>query len=163
MEFQETIQGIESTKEFQEWKKNHPDFYLVHAFKMLDEANKHIWQIGYYNKDKNQMETVIKDGNKITFVPAQEILKSSQEILPLNPEEVKISQNQAIDTALACVKENYPKDPVLKSFFIIQHLEGATIYNITYVTQTFKTINIKISSIDGKIIKHSCKKLADFS
>ncbi|MBW3001642.1 hypothetical protein KY338_00610 [Candidatus Woesearchaeota archaeon] len=162
MEFKKLIQEIESTKEFKDWKEKHPDFYLVHAFVMKDQSNQEVWQIGYYDKNTNKMEIIVKQGDKIEFAPAQEILKASQEILPLDPDEVKIDYNKAIEIALDCIKENYPKEPILKNFFIIQHLEGATIYNITYVAQTFKTINVKVSSTDGKIIKHSCEKLADF-
>ena len=162
MEFKKLIEEIESTEEFKEWKKNHPDFYLAHAFVMKEQDNE-MWNIGYYDKNTNKMETIVKQGDNISFIPEQEILKASQEIIQLNPDEVKISPEEALETAKECIKENYPKEPVLKHFFIIQHLEGATVYNITYVTQTFKTINIKVSVTDGKIIKHSCEKLADFS
>ena len=162
MEFKKLIEEIESTKEFKDWKEKHPDFYLVHAFVMKDQSNQEVWQIGYYDKKTNKMEIIVKQGDKIEFAPAQEILKASQEILPLDPDEVKIDPEEALEAAKECIKENYPKEPVLKHFFIIQHLEGATVYNITYVTQTFKTINIKVSVADGKIIKHSCEKLADF-
>ena len=163
MEFKKLIEEIEATKEFKEWKESHPDFYLAHAFVMKDQGNQEVWQIGYYDKKTNKMETIVKQGESLEFVPEQEILKASQEILPLNPDDVKIDPNKAAETALGCIKENYSKEPILKSFFIIQHLEGATIYNITYIAQTFKTINIKVSATDGKIIKHSCEKLADFS
>ncbi len=163
MEFKELISEIESSVQFKEWKKSHLDFYLAHAFVMKDHSNQEVWQIGYYNKKTNKMETIVKQREALEFVPEQEILKASQEILPLNPDDVKIDPNKAIETALGCIKENYSKEPILKSFFIIQHLEGATIYNITYIAQTFKTINIKVSATDGKIIKHSCEKLADFS
>ncbi|MBD3303817.1 hypothetical protein GF343_01610 [Candidatus Woesearchaeota archaeon] len=163
MEFKKLIEEVESTKEFKDWKEKHPDFYLVHAFVMKNQDNQEVWQIGYYDKKTNKMEIIVKQGDKMEFAPAQEILKASQEILPLKPEEVKTEPSKAIEIAMECIKENYPKEPILKNFFIIQHLEGATIYNITYVAQTFKTINVKISAIDGKIIKHSCEKLADFS
>jgi len=163
MEFKKLIEEIESTKQFKEWKESHPDFYLVHAFVMKDQSNKEMWQIGYYDKKTNKMEIIVKQDDALEFAPAQEILKASQEILPLNPDDVKIGVSEALEKAQECIKENYPKEPILKNFFIIQHLEGATVYNITYVAQTFKTINIKVSAIDGKIIKHSCQKLADFS
>ena len=163
MEFKKLIEEIESTEQFKEWKESHPDFYLAHAFVMKDQGNQEVWQIGYYDKQTNKMETIVKQGETLEFVPEQEILKASQEILPLNPDDVKIGVSEALEKAQECIKENYPKEPILKNFFIIQHLEGATIYNITFVAQTFKTINIKVSTTDGKIIKHSCQKLADFS
>ncbi|MBW2973106.1 hypothetical protein KY346_01800 [Candidatus Woesearchaeota archaeon] len=160
MEFKKLIDEIEATPEFKEWKKDHPDFYLAHVFVMPSEDN--VWQIGYYDKKSNKVDTIIKQGNKIEIMPAQDILKASQEIMPLKPEEVKLTVSEALEKAKACIKENYPKEILLKHFLIIQHLEGATVFNITYVTQSFKTVNIKIDSADGKIIKHSMEKLADF-
>ena len=162
MKFKKLIEEIESAKEFKEWKKSHTNFYLAHAFVMKDHNSTERWQIGYYDKKTNKMEIIIQQGDRLTFVPEQEILKASQEILPLDPDEVKIDASQAAKAALECIKEHYPKEPIMQGFFIIQHLEGATVYNMTYVAQTLKTINIKLSAIDGKIIKHSIAKLADF-
>jgi len=160
MELKNLISEIESNPDFKEWKKTHENFYLVHAFVMPSD---NVWQIGYYDKDSNKMETIIKMGDTIKIEPAQEILKASQEIIELNPEDVKIDVKTALEKASECIKEQYPKEVILKHFLIIQHLEGATVYNVTYVTQSFKTINIKLSTIDGKILKHTLQALADFS
>ncbi len=159
MELKKVVSEIESTPEFKEWKKTHKGFYLAHAFVMPSD---NVWQIGYYDKESNKIDTIIKLGDEIKIEPAQEILKASQEILELNPDDVKISVKEALEKASECIKENYSKELLLKHFLIIQHLEGKTVYNITYVTQSFKTINIKLSTIDGKMIKHALDKLADF-
>ena len=159
MEFEELITEIESTPEFKEWKKSHSGFYLAHAFVMPSD---NVWQIGYYDKESNKIDTIVKLGPEIRIEPAQEILKASQEIYPLNPADVKIKVKEALEKANECIKENYPKEILLKHFLIIQHLEGATIFNITYMTQSFSTINIKLSTIDGKVLKHTMEKLADF-
>ena len=159
MEFKEIITEIESMDAFKEWKKTHEKFYLAHAFVTPSE---NVWQIGYYDPESNKVDTITKLGDDIKIEPAQEILKASQEILELNPEDVKISVKEALEKASECIKENYSQELLLKHFLIIQHLEGETIYNITYVTQSFKTLNIKLSTIDGKIVKHALAKLADF-
>jgi len=159
MEFKKLITEIESMPAFKEWKKTHEGFYLAHAFVMPSD---NVWQIGYYDKESNKVDTITKLGDEIKIEPAQEILKASQEILELNPEDVKISVKEALEKASECIKENYSKEILLKHFLIIQHLEGETVYNITYVTQSFKTINIKLSTIDGKMVKHTLEKLADF-
>lgn len=163
MEFESIIQKIESMKEFQEWKGKHKHYYLAHAFVMLDEPNKGIWQIGYYDKESNKVATVILEGDKVSFVPDQEILQATQHITELKPADVKLTVDKAIEAAKACIKENYPKEMPVKSFFIIQHLDEGTVFNVTFLTQSFKTINIKISTSDGKIFKHSLQALANFS
>ncbi|MEM4263733.1 MAG: hypothetical protein QW666_02445 [Candidatus Woesearchaeota archaeon] len=163
MEFENIIQKLESMKEFKEWKDKHKHYYLAHAFVMLDEPNKGIWQIGYYDNKTNKVATAILEGEKVSFVPDQEILQATQQITELKPEDVKLTVEKALEVANACIKENYPKELLLKSFFIIQHLPEGTVFNITFLTQSFSTINIKISTIDGKILKHSMERLANFS
>ena len=163
MEFESIIKKIESMNEFKEWKDKHKHYYLAHAFVMLDEPNKGIWQVGYYDNKTNKVATVILEGDKISFVPDQEILQASQQITELKPEDVKLTVDNALEAAKACIKENYPKELLLKSFFIIQHLPEGTVFNVTFLTRSFGTINIKISTIDGKIFKHSMGRLANFS
>ena len=163
MEFENIIHKIESMKEFKEWKDKHKHYYLAHAFVMLDEPNKDIWQIGYYDKESNKVATVILEGEKIAFVPEQEILQATQQITELKPADVKLTVDKALEIAKACIKEHYPRELLLKSFFIIQHLPEGTVFNITFLTQSFGTINIKILTIDGKIFKHSMERLANFS
>ena len=163
MEFENIIHKLESRKEFKEWKDKHKHYYLAHAFVMFDEPNKDIWQIGYYDKESNKVATVILEGEKIAFVPEQEILQATQQITELKPADVKLTVDKALETAKACIKERYPREFLLKSFFIIQHLPEGTVFNITFLTQSFGTVNIKISTIDGKIYKHSMERLANFS
>ncbi len=163
MEFESIIKKIESMKEFSEWKDKHKQYYLAHAFVMLDEPNKNIWQIGYYDKESNKIATIVLEGEKISIVPEQEILQATQQITELKPADIKLTVDKALETAKACIKENYPKEMPAKSFFIIQHLDEGTVFNITFLTQSFKTINIKISTIDGKIFRHSLQTLANFS
>ena len=46
---------------------------------------------------------------------------------------------------------------------ILQNLgEFGNIWNITYVTHSFKTLNIKINAENGKILHHSLDSLMDF-
>ncbi len=163
MEFENIIHKLESMKEFKEWKDKHKHYYLAHAFVMLDEPNKDIWQIGYYNKESNKIATIILEGEKVAFVPEQEILQASQQITELKPADVKLTVDKALEAAKACIKEHYPRELLLKSFFIIQHLPEGTVFNITFLTQSFGTINIKISTVDGTIFKHSMERLANFS
>jgi hypothetical protein len=50
----------------------------------------------------------------------------------------------------------------MKMFFIIQSLpEHGHVYNITFVTQDFKTVNIRLSSEDGKVLMHKVQSILD--
>ncbi len=163
MELKDILSKIEKSKEYSDWKKEHPKSYLAHAFVMMDEANKNTWQIGYFDAEKNLMSTFVVSSEKIEVIPDQEVLKSEHKIKQLEPEKIKLSIKEALDTAEKYRKEHYSKELVAKSFFIIQVVEShGQVFNITFFTTAFKTINIKISTIDGKVLHHSCETLAAF-
>ncbi len=161
MDLHKTLAQLTRSAIFKDWHAKNKEYFLAHAFVMLDEPNKGIWQIGFYNTDKERMVTFIV-GTDIQNTEEQEVLKETTGIQQLNPEEVKLTVEDALKDAKACLQENYRAEIPLKEFFIIQNAEGHTLFNITYFTQSLKTINIKIDTKTGKIIKHSMQSLAEF-
>lgn len=148
---------------FKDWHKENQDYFLAHAFVMLDEPNKNTWQIGFYNTNDQQMVTFILDGQSVKKTEGQEVLKSEGDIKPLKPEHIKLSVEDALAKATQCYQEHYKGEPHIKHFFIIQNIDGQHLFNITYFTQAFNTINIKIDAETGDIIKHTKQKLAAFA
>jgi hypothetical protein len=162
MDFKKAIHELEQSSDFKEWLPGHKEYFLAHAFVMLDEANKGVWQIGFYSTEKELMETFVLDNGKVSLLPEQEVLKAEGTLKELDRNEVKIATEKALEIAEACRKEKYSKELVAKQFFILQHLDSGTVYNITYFTQSLKTINIKVSAVDGKIVFHNLQELAAF-
>lgn len=163
MDFHKALHTLTTSLSFKDWHQKHPKSFLAHGFLMLDEANKNTWQIGFYDEEPQRMTTFLVTGTKVEHTDEQEILQGPAPIQKLNPSEISIEAPKAIEIAKNCLTENYKKEMILKNFFIIQHAEGETIYNITYFTQTFKTINIKINAKNGELIKHNIQALADFA
>ena len=163
MDLHETLARLTRHPLFKEWHSKHADYFLAHAFMMLDEPNKGIWQIGFYNSEKERMITFIVSEDKIQHTEEQEVLKSEGGIQPLKPEEVKRAVEETLKTAQKCMEENYKGENTIKQFFIVQNAEGHTMFNITFFTQSLKTINIKIDATTGKILKHNKQSLADFT
>ncbi len=163
MELKEVLKTIENSIDYKEWRTKHPEAFLAHAFVMLDEENKNIWQTGYFDDKKNTMSTFVFEGAKISVIPDQEVLKAEQKILALKPEDVIVSVADALAAAQKARIENYGKEQPIKSFFIIQNIEAhGPVFNITFFTAAFKTINIKISTTKGKVVHHSMQALAAF-
>lgn len=162
MDIHEAIARLTRNTTFTAWHKKNSDYFLAHAFVMLDEPNKNTWQIGFYHPEKERMITFIMTGNDVQHTEEQEVLKTEGAIQPLKIEEVKTTILEALQTARNCLKEHYKTEQPIKEFFIIQNAEGHTMFNITFFTQSLKTINIKINTVDGKIIKHSMQNLAEF-
>jgi len=163
MDFHKTLERLHASKEYKSWKEKHSGFYLAHAFVMQDEANKGILQIGYFNAKKDRMATFIVSPDTISVTQEQEVMKAEQCISELDVEKIKLTVEEAISAAKKCIDENYAREMILKSFFIIQEIAGIPMFNITYLTQGFKTINIKINATDGTIVKHSSGVIAQFS
>src|SRR5574341_2411664 len=163
MDRHDTLAKLTRHPVFAEWHKENKEYFLAHAFVMLDEANKGIWQIGFYNPEKERMITFIVSDKGVQHTEEQEVLRTEAEIQPLKAEEVTHSVEDALKTAKKCLEENYRGETPIKEFFIIQHAEGHSMFNITFFTQSLKTINIKIDAKTGKIFKHSVQSLAEFA
>ena len=162
MDLHKTLAQLTKSAIFKDWHSKNKEYFLAHAFVMLDEPNKGIWQIGFYNPEKERMVTFVVSDKEIQHTEDQEVLKQTTGIQPLKPEDVTHTVEDALKTAKQCLQENYRAEIPLKEFFIIQNAEEHTLFNITYFTQSLKTINIKIDTKTGKIIKHSMQSLAEF-
>jgi hypothetical protein len=156
----ETIENLEKSKEFGSWKKGHKDSYLVHCFRMLDEANKNIWQIGYFNPDSNLISVFVVN-EKISKNEDAEVLKEQEKLVqPLKTKDIKILEEDALQKAKETTNANYKGTVVFKSFMILQNLEKfGQVWNITFVTQRFQTINVKIDAKTGEVKVHNMASL----
>ena len=163
MELKDVILLLEQNNQFKQWQKAHTAYFLAHAFVMLDEFNVDIWQIGFFDAQKNLMTTFFVEKSEVKIIPDQEVLKSDIEIVPLKINEVKISSLEAMKIACDVFKKEFANVNVIKTFFIIQQIKDAAVYNVTFFTRAFKSLNVKIAAVDGKILHHSESSLANFS
>lgn len=153
------IMGIlEDSKIFSDWKEKNPNAYLTHAFCMYDSAKDNEWQFGYYLKDKDKMVTFVME-DEISKMPESEILKKEDLLNHLDMENVRIELDEALLKAKECQEKDHKGQLPMKIIVLLQHLNEGLVWNITYLTIGFKTLNIKISAIDGKIVEHTLKSL----
>ncbi|MEM4336561.1 MAG: hypothetical protein QXG86_00980 [Candidatus Woesearchaeota archaeon] len=149
----ELIKKLEACKEFKEYCRDNKDIFLAHFFYMDDEPNKDIVQIGYYNKKTEMIVTFMVEKDKVTKNPEEKVFKEQQEvIMPLEMSKVKIDVEQAFEIADNFQKKKYPEQKPVKRVAILQHLPLGQVWNITYISNSFNTLNIKIDSEKKKII-----------
>ncbi len=154
MEIKKVIKNLCSHPEFKEWEKNNKECYLVHTFKMPDDTNENIWQIGYYDKKKDKITTFFIENNDIKIIPETEIYKREKKaIKKLNIDKLKVSMNDALNKANDLLKNKY-KEYAVKTILILQNLDEGFVWNITFVTGSLKTLNVKIDAANGKTVKH---------
>lgn len=155
----ETIKKLEKSKEFTSWKKNYKKAYLAHAFKVIDNPG---WEIGYFNPGTNLITVFVVNGS-ITRNPDAEVFKEQEKLVNhLDIKKAKINEENALKNARKVLDENYKGTTVFKIFMILQDIDKiGQVWNITFVTEQFKTVNIKIDSSTGSCLSHKIVSLME--
>jgi len=163
MEAKEIIETLRSHSEFKEWEKHNKECYLVHIFKMLDDLNEKVWQVGYYNKKNDKITTFFMDDNDIKIIPEEEVYKKEKKaIKKLDIKKVEVSMQDSLKKANELLKKKYKGESSLKTILILQNINEGLVWNITFVTNSFKTLNVKVDANNGKIVKHEITSLMEF-
>lgn len=160
MDFHEALARLTRHPVFKDWHAAHPDAYLAHGFVMLDEANKDDWQIAFYDKLANKVTPFIVHEQEVQQLETQDTLQQTT-VHKLDPVHVQVTPDDALTRAEDAFKKH--NENALKTFYIIQNTGEHTVYNITYFTQGFNTINIHIDAETGKTIHETKQKLMDFA
>jgi hypothetical protein len=164
MQLIDTLNKLKSDEIFNEFKKNNKYAYFSYGFKIMGEKDLDGWQLGFYTKDNDKVTTFTVSRDKIEVNPEEEVFKKpSMKVNEINLEKIKLPLEQIMDKANEFKKKNYPNEIDQKIIVIVQNLEGfGDIWNITFITKAFNTLNIKISTEDGKILKHNLSSVFDF-
>jgi len=149
MQPKEIIEELGKSPEFKSWREEHKNFHLAHFFK---DCSKEEIEVGYTNNDILAIFTLSSRG--IRFSEEDEILKEDNlKINMLDIAKVKLDFEQAIEIARKINKEKYNNIQSIKEIVILQNIEAGQVYNITFITNSFETINIKIDAETGKVLK----------
>lgn len=158
MEIKEEIGLLQKSKEFIGWRKKNKSHYLSYALFITGEDNDKL-QVGYYDKNKDKVTTfdiLCKDKRELIKIePEENVFKKPEaKVEELKMEEVKIDVNDVLQISDRLQKEKYPGEVPVKIVIILQKLDPyGQIYNVTYVTKCFKTLNMKIDSETGDIVE----------
>ncbi len=161
----ELIPALEETETFREWKEKNPDAKIVHLFLLLDPGKDTKYDIGFYDPKKKLMTSFVADGEMkdIEISESKEIFtKDTASINPLDMSKVKTSFEQAMETCRKLQQEKYAKHEPLKEVVILQKLEQGQVWNITYITKTFQTLNIKVDAETGEVVEDDLHQIFSF-
>lgn len=146
---QQLTQVLKSTT-FEEWHTGTPAAFLTTIFVLLD-GNHHEWQIGFYDP-LTELTASFLIGEEVTLVPAQVTFKEpQQEVLKLEVDSVRVDLPEALRMAEQHQQAHFPREFPKKIIAILQNLSMGLVYNVTYVTSSFATLNIKIDAHSGEI------------
>ena len=155
MEHKEIVEKVEASKEYKEFKKQHPEAYLVHIFQMTGVNI----QVGYFCKETKKVVTFEINDKGIKSEEQQPFQETPHDILKLDLEKVKPSFKDASEIANKVREENYKGEITNKQITILQHLDTGQVFNITFITAAFKTLNIKIDAETGEVVSHNLDTL----
>ena len=160
MELKEAFKKLEKSKEFREWKQKNPDTFFSYALKILEENKEQPWNIGFYHKLTDKVVTFIVD-KKIDMQEEEEIFKKpDDEVKPIETEKAKMPFSDIMEKVRDFTNKTYPTELMNKTIAILQNLENyGTVWNITHITPSFNTINIKADAEDGRILYNNIESI----
>jgi len=162
MQITDILSTLEASVAYKAWRAANPDAYIAHLFCML-EQDATVWQVGYYDKKTDAVTSfdILTDGVK-AHPPEEVYKKDGTTVKELKWDSIKIGIDAALDTAKELQQRKYPAELPIKRIIVLQTLAVGQVYNITYVTQGFKTLNIKISSETGKVVDEQLAPIFSF-
>ncbi|MBN2142276.1 PepSY domain-containing protein [Candidatus Woesearchaeota archaeon] len=156
----ETISRVEKSKEYEEWHAKNPDFYLAHAFTMLDEKHpRYAWELGYYSPSRDKL-VVVETEPSIAMRPEEDVFKKDGRVAKLSLSEIKIRVADAMKICDDLVKSDYSSQVVNKRIILVQN-QPKHVYNVTLVTHTFSILNVKIDAGTGEVLGHKLQSIMD--
>lgn len=164
MDLKSALKKLEESQDFRKWHQNNKNTYFSYAFKIPQEMGSNDWQLGFYNKKKDKITTFVVNGNDIKIRLEEEIFKKEEaKVNEIQLDKVKLTFDNAVLKANEFQQKNFPKDRSIKTIVILQNLSNfGNIWNITYVTEAFNTLNMKIDASNGKILEHNLSSVFSF-
>ena len=155
MKLNEIMASLEKSEQFNEWRNANNDFYLCHVFFMTG----HSYQVGFFNPENDMMVTFDVDNDKVAKSPESEVFKEADKVKELLLDNVDIDIDKAMEIAESVREKQYKGEIRNKHILILQNIKQGQLYNITFLTDSFKTLNIKIDAKTGKVLSHSISSL----
>ena len=163
MELKPALKKLEKSQDFRKWRDEHKYTYLSYAFRIPQEMPNE-WQLGFYDKKKDRITTFVISDEGIKVRPEEEVFKKEEtEVNAIQIDKIKVSFDNAIAKADEFQQKNFPKDKSVKTIAILQNIgKFGNIWNITYITGAFNTLNMKINASNGEVLEHNASSVFSF-
>lgn len=161
MYFHNALETLEKNPKFKEWKKKNNNCKLSYGFLAIDQNMPMDWQLGFYDNKKDMITTFAMLNGELAGIKEDKVLKKEGvKVLPIDTKKIKLNVEQILELVDSIQKKEYGGEVILKTIVIIQKLPKlGDVWNITLVTQSFKTINLKLDASTGKVKEQSSASL----
>lgn len=158
MGFWDSYSKLKDSKEFKEWIKENKDCYISYAM-IVDDTN--VWKIGFYDPKSDKI-TSFDVTEPVLMEPAEKIFKRPEDkVKEINLDDVKVKYEEAVDAAKKIREKKYSAHVAMKTITILQNLDVGQVWNITIVTQSFNTLNIKIDTKTKEVLEEKLTPLIE--
>lgn len=148
---------------FKAWHADNPGAKAVHFFAFYEQNFMKDCQVGFYDNDKDVMNTFIISKDNVEITPEPEIFREKKhEIKELSLDKIKTTTDQVLEILNKLMKEKYKSEIADKLFFVLQNIDEGQVWNLTTITKSFNTLNVKIDSESGKIIDDRLMSVFEF-
>lgn len=167
MDLKKRIGFLQESMEFKDWKAKNKDNFISYALFITGEKDDTL-QIGYYNRKSDKVTTFdisADDKDKgVSIKPEESVFKKlDMKIEAISMDDVEVSISDVLSECQRLQKEKYPSETPVKIIMILQRLSPyGQVFNVTYVTKCFKTLNIKIDCGTGEIVHEELVSLMQF-
>lgn len=163
MDIKPALKLLEESKYYKDWHNKNKNTSFSYAFRIPQEMPDE-WQLGFYDKKKDKITTFVVNGSSISIRAEEEIFKKDEtKISGIEIDKIGITFDDAILKSNEFQSKNYPKDKSVKTIAILQNMPAyGNIWNITYITESFNTLNMKIAASSGKVLEHSISSVFSF-
>lgn len=164
MDLKPVLEKLEDSQNFKKWRQKNKDAYLSYAFKIAEEMGSNDWQIGFYDRKKDKITTFVMAGDNVKIRPDEEVFKKEgMKVNEIQLDKIRLTFDNAMGKAGEFQEKNFPKDRSIKTIAILQNIPKlGNIWNITYITEAFNTLNMKIDASTGKVLEHALSSLFSF-
>lgn len=164
MDLKPVLEKLEESQNFRKWRQKNKNTYLSYAFKIAEEMGSNDWQIGFYDRKKDRITTFVIAGGNVKIRPDEEVFKNDgMKVNEIQLDKIKLTFDNAMGKAGEFQEKNFPKDRSIKTIAILQNMPKlGNIWNITYITEAFNTLNMKIDASTGKVLEHALSSLFSF-
>ncbi len=164
MDLKPVLEKLEESQNFRKWRQKNKNAYFSYAFKIAEEMGSNDWQIGFYDRKKDKITTFVMAGDNVKIRPDEEVFKKEgMKVNEIQLDKIKLTFDNAMGKASEFQEKNFPKDRSIKTIAILQNIPKlGNIWNITYITEVFNTLNMKIDASTGKVLEHTISSLFSF-
>ncbi|MBS3144739.1 hypothetical protein J4208_04095 [Candidatus Woesearchaeota archaeon] len=159
---QKTLEHVQDSPTFKAWLADHPAAYLSSFFKIIEGQDVDWWQLDfYYPKGDSITSFVVDDKVKLATKDSAVFKKPEDSVQALDLKTVAIDIKKALHVAQELQKEKYKTEKPSKTIVLLQTITR-TLWNISFLTNSFKLVNVRIDAKTGDVLEDSIVPLFDF-